>query len=478
MARQPGAPYAGGRPRRGAATSTAKANVSDTSFFGDLLQSIAERGRRLLAMPPVEAQPRGGPLSGLCETLLSSRGEASGMALAKAVLDRWTALGPDERRSFMTMLLADFGPDEARLNEAIEAYRADPSPGNAQKLHAASEPRRQELIRRLNLAPDGVGALVRMREDLLAMKADDPALGVVDDDFAHLFSSWFNRGFLVLRHIDWASPANVLEKIIRYEAVHEIRDWEELRRRVEPTDRRCFAFFHPRLVDEPLIFVEVALTTSMPATVAELLEPDRAKLKAERTTAAVFYSISNCQDGLRGVSFGNFLIKQVVEDLRRDLPEVATFVTLSPVPGFAAWLAREREAKTGEALTADDRAALADLEERGWMDDPEKVERLRQVLTRACAWYLLNARSGRGGAADPVARFHLGNGARLERINFLGDRSARAERQAHGMMVNYLYDLSEIEANHEAYFGRGEVAASASVKRLAKRPRQQPVPQG
>jgi malonyl-CoA decarboxylase len=251
--------------------------------------------------------------------------------------------------------------------------------------------------------------------------------------------------------------------------VHEIHDWDELRRRVGPDDRRCFAFFHPRLVDEPLIFVEVALTKSMPASVAEVLEPGRAAIPAGDAGAAVFYSISNCQEGLKGVSFGNFLIKQVVEDLRHELPDLATFVTLSPVPGFAAWLARELESDDAGALAPEDRVALAAVGERGWMDDPEAVERLRPVLTRACASYLVNGRNERGSVIDPVARFHLGNGARLERVNFLADRSARAERQAHGMMVNYLYELDDIEANHERFVASGEVVASASVKRLARR---------
>ena len=445
--------------------------MSEASFLGDLLQTIAERGRRLLARGGTPEDGRDGALTALCERLIASRGEASSLALSQEILERWAALPEADRRAFMTMLLESFGPDRAKLDAAVEAYRAAPTPKAARRLHEASEPRRQELIRRLNSAPDGMAALVRMREALIALKADDPGLGVVDDDFAHLFGSWFNRGFLVLKPIDWATPANVLEKIIRYEAVHEIRDWEELRRRLEPPDRRCFAFFHPRLVDEPLIFVEVALTTDMPATVAEVLSPERAPIAAEQASAAVFYSISNCQEGLRGVSFGNFLIKQVVEDLRRDLPELATFVTLSPVPGFAAWLAREREAPDSEALSAEDRAALAVLDDRGWMDDAEAVETVRPALTRACAWYLVNARNSRGAPVDPVARFHLGNGARLERVNFLADRSPRAMRQAHGMMVNYLYELDDIETNHEAFFDRGEVAASSSVRRLARRAR-------
>ncbi len=442
--------------------------MSDASFFSDLLTSIAERGRRLLG-PAQKATPTRGGMKAACDALLEGRGEASRVALASQIVQTWLVSEEASRAAFFDMMLKDFGPDETRLEDAIAAWRAEPTQEAAQAVNAASEPRRQELIRRLALAPEGVAALVKMREALLGLLADDKSLKVVDDDFSHLFSSWFNRGFLVLRPIDWGAPANVLEKIIRYEAVHEIHDWDELRRRVEPDDRRCFAFFHPRLVDDPLIFVEVALTTSMPATVAEVLDPGRAPIAAKDAGAAVFYSISNCQDGLRGVSFGNFLIKQVVEDLRHELPEIATFVTLSPVPGFAAWLARELEKEDTDALSPEDRVALVDLEDRAWMDDPDKVERLRPILTRACAWYLVHARNSRDAPVDPVARFHLGNGARLDRVNYLADRSPRAVRQAHGMMVNYLYDLGEIEANHEAFFARGQVAASPSVKRLARR---------
>ena len=218
-------------------------------------------------------------------------------------------------------------------------------------MHSAAEPRRQELIRRLNLAPGGTAALVRMREELLRALKEDRELEGVDSDFTHLFSSWFNPGFLVLRPIDWSTPANILEKIIRYEAVHEIGTWDDLRDRLEPPDRRCFAFFHPQLVDEPLIFVEVALTTAVPGAIGELLAEDRVPIPASEANTAVFYSISNCQDGLRGISFGNFLIKQVVEELKRDLPRLATFVTLSPAPGFARWLAEERKHEDGSGLS-------------------------------------------------------------------------------------------------------------------------------
>ena len=230
-----------------------------------------------------------------------------------------------------------------RMEQAVAAWRAAPSDATAADVHAASEPRRQELFRRLNLAPGGTGALVRMREQLMDALDHREDLRAVDDDFVHLFSSWFNRGFLVLRRIDWSTPAIILEKIIRYEAVHEIHDWDDLRRRIDPPDRRCYAFFHPALVDEPLIFVEVALTRDIPPAIAPILRQGRAKSwRPTRRRTAVFYSISNCQRGLAGVSFGNFLIKQVVEEISREMPKLSTFVTLSPVTDFAHWLARER----------------------------------------------------------------------------------------------------------------------------------------
>jgi len=276
-----------------------------------------------------------------------------------------------------------------------------------------------------------------------------------------LFASWFNRGFLVLRRIEWTTPANILEKIIRYEAVHEISTWEELRRRLDPPDRRLYAFFHPALADEPLIFVEVALTAAIPDSIQPLLTPERLPMAAEAATTAVFYSISNAQAGLAGVSFGNFLIKQVVEDLRREWPRLQTFVTLSPAPGFADWLGREREAEGSRFLSAETRRVLEAIEAG---QAPETADR---VLSTLAAAYFLRARTSSGRVVDPVARFHLGNGARLERINPRGDRSGAGMRQSLGVMVNYLYDLDDIEANHEAFANRGVVAASTPVKKLA-----------
>jgi len=435
-----------------------------------MLQSIAERGRALLdrARDRRETAPqRSASFVELCEELLSGRGEASGVALARDILARYAELTAGPRIAFFEALAQSFGPDPERLQAAVAAWQAAPSEETAAELHRASEPRRQELFRRLNLAPGGTAALVRMREQLIDAMDHRSDLGTVDASFVHLFSSWFNRGFLVLRRIDWSTPANILEKIIRYEAVHAIHDWDDLRRRIDPADRRCYAFFHPAMVDEPLIFVEVALTPEIPGAIAPILAATRAAVGLDKATTAAFYSISNCQRGLAGVSFGNFLIKQVVEEISRETPGLSTFVTLSPVLGFAEWLRRERLAENSRALTEDDKAALTVLDDEHWWQAPDTAESLREPLLRAAAWYFLHGRNARG-PLDQVARFHLGNGARLERINWLGDTSERALRQSHGLMVNYLYDLEDIEKNHEAYAEQQTVVASSAVTRLAR----------
>ncbi|HZQ12388.1 MAG TPA: malonyl-CoA decarboxylase [Pseudolabrys sp.] len=443
----------------------------NASFFGELLQTISERGRALLGARRGLDSTRSETLVELAEHLLSGRGEASGVALAREILARYAELTTGPRIAFFEALAERFGPDTARMDKAIAAWRDEPCDETAAEVHAASEPRRQELFRRLNLAPGGTAALVRMREQLMdVLPHRDDDLGAVDADFVHLFSSWFNRGFLVLRRIDWSTPAIVLEKIIRYEAVHEIRGWDDLRRRIDPPDRRCYAFFHPALVDDPLIFVEVALTRDIPGAIAPILSSTRDVTDADKARTAVFYSISNCQRGLTGVSFGNFLIKQVVEEIRRELPKLSTFVTLSPVVGFAAWLARERTQEGSMALTETDKAMLAAVDEPGWWADADKAESLQDPMMRAAAWYFLRARSPRGLPLDPVARFHLGNGARLERIDWLADVSDKALAQGCGLMVNYLYDLDDIEKNHEAYAEGHTVVASSNVQRLLRAP--------
>lgn len=443
----------------------------NSSFFGDLLGTIAERGRALLDIGrerrPAGAVKAEGVIS-LCERLLSGRGEASGVALAQEILLAYGGLKSAEKVAFFEALARIFGPDQARLEAALAAYANDASTASIAGLHTASEPRRQELVRRLNLAPGATARLVGMRADLLSSLPRRPDLAEVDRDFTHLFASWFNRGFLVLRRIDWSTPANVLEKIIRYEAVHEIRDWNDLRARVDSPDRRCYAFFHPTLVDEPLIFVEVALTKDIPGAIAPILAQKRTHLDPAKATTAVFYSISNCQTGLGGVSFGNFLIKQVVEEISRELPNLKIFVTLSPVPGFHAWLDVERKNADSRVLTKADRTALADLDKPGLAEDTARQSALAPLIATLGAHYLLAARNPRGRPLDPVARFHLGNGARLERVNPFGDVSEKGMKQALGLMVNYRYILEDIEANHEAYFDHGEAVASPVVRKLLR----------
>lgn len=439
--------------------------MSSNAFFSDLLASISERGRTLLRRGGTpDARENVSELIELCEALLSGRGEASGTAMARAVLDRYHHLDETGRLAFFETLARDYGPDRERLSQAIEAWRARPGDADASELHFASEPRRQELIRRLNRAPGGTSELVALRADLLGLMNGHRDLAALDRDVVHLLSSWFNRGFLVLRRIDWQTPANILEQIIRYEAVHEIRDWNDLRRRIDPVDRRCYAFFHPALVDEPLIFVEVALTETIPAAIAPLLAEDRLLVPTERARTAVFYSISNTQRGLGGISFGSFLIKQVVEELRRELPKLENFVTLSPVPGFLPWLKQAEDVP----ISDEERALLENLEKPDWYEDAELASKLRAVLEPLAAHYFLKARTAKGRMIDSVARFHLGNGARLERIDWLGDLSPKGLRESAGIMVNYLYRLEDIEKNHEAYANDGEVVASSAVRKLLR----------
>ena len=391
-------------------------------FFSGLLASISERGRTLLRRAgPSDARQDASDLIELCEALLSGAGEASGTAIAREVLDRYHDLDEAGRISFFETLARSYGPDQEKLQRRSKpGARGRPATAPATCISRRSRGGRNcfgaSIARRA--APR---ELVALRADLLDVKDRHKDLAALDRDVVHLLSSWFNRGFLVLRKIDWSTPAIVLEKIIRYEAVHEIRDWDDLRRRIDPVDRRCYGFFHPALVDEPLIFVEVALTEQIPGAIAPLLAEDRQPVPIERARTAVFYSISNCQRGLGGITFGNFLIKQVVEELRRELPKLENFVTLSPVPGFMQWLKDADDLP----LTEEDRRLFETLEQPGWVDDPQLAAQLRSALEPLAAYYFLKARTRKGRLIDSVARFHLGNGARLERINWLGDISPK-----------------------------------------------------
>jgi len=435
----------------------------NTSFFQELLSGIAERGRALIDLS-IGGHGHTDSIEELSRALMSSRGEAAGVALARRILNAYGGLASEQRLAFFHFLNEAFTPEPEQVRAAAEQYLSDPGEQTLRALTESVEPPLQEFLRRLNMAPGATAEIVGMRTDLLGFLRDHPELQTVDANFVHLLGSWFNRGFLVLQRIDWSTPANILEKIIRYEAVHQIKDWSDLRRRLDPRDRRCYAFFHPSLIDEPLIFVQIALTSDIPGSIQDLLSEERKMNGTREPSTAVFYSISNCQKGLAGISFGNFLIKQVAADLEKEIPSLRTFVTLSPLPGFRRWLERARDGHELDYLNEQQRAALDIAENDHWWSDEDSAETLRPVLLAACAHYLLLAKTSSGMPADPVARFHLGNGARLERINWLGDVSDKGLRESYGLMVNYQYVLKDIERNHEALVNQGTIAASKSAR--------------
>lgn len=430
--------------------------MSRISYLQDLLSSLFERRE---TQPP---KPDARDLLALCKSLLSDTGEVSRLQTAGALLEKFGQADREHKLAFFKSLADEFDVDTDELAARTAEYAEKRDAATLNRLLAVAEPRRQELLRRLNSVPGGTEKLVRMREDLLAIVRGDESLARIDVDFEHLFSSWFNRGFLVLRPIDWTTPAYILEKIIRYEAVHAIDSWDDLRRRLQPPDRRCFAFFHPAMPDEPLIFVEVALTRGIPGSIQTVLAEDRAPQRPETADTAVFYSISNCQKGLRGVSFGNFLIKQVAQDLAHGLPNIKTFVTLSPVPGFMAWFRQAAAEDDGELLERLHLEASVMTPDNIVEASDETIAGLKALAAR----YFLQEQRPKGGPIDPVARFHLGNGASLKAIHWLGDCSENGIRQSAGMMVNYLYDLKSVDANHEAFSRDGKVIASREVQSL------------
>jgi len=445
----------------------------NVSFLQELLNTLAEQSRALL---PKSLFGDGDEdnIEALIRALMSGRGEASGVAIAHQLLTRLKTASAVERRAFFAYLAREMQPDAAKVAAAAKAYLAHHSEEALQALQRAAESPRREFFRRLNLASGATAEIVALRHELLRVPKNELNLSAVDQDLQHLLQAWFNRGFLVLRRIDWQTPAAILEKIIAYEAVHEIKGWDDLRRRLDPQDRRCFAFFHPSLVDEPLIFVEVALMRAIPDRIEPVLEARRGEAH-EAPEVAVFYSISNCQEGLRGISFGHFLLKQVVEELAREISSLKTFVTLSPIPHFARWL--DRAIANGAAdgpVTPKDRELLKVLRDPRWDEVARELGAqaapLKDTLLALAAHYFLIERSADQRSVDPVARFHLGNGARLERINWLADTSEKGLREAHGLMVNYRYDIGEIEKNHEAYADDGTVAASRAVRALLRPP--------
>ncbi|RVT89945.1 malonyl-CoA decarboxylase [Rhodovarius crocodyli] len=415
-------------------------------------------------------------------------GEVSARARAASLAHTYLEADIPGRRHFLRTL-AGFDSDVERVTRAVEALaKATDAEGRAAAkvgLRQALEPPRLKLLHQLAAIPDGVKLLVDMRAELLGLKNGDALLSALEADLRNLFVSWFDLGFLELRRIDWNSPAALLEKLVAYEAVHRIRTWRDLKNRLD-SDRRCYAYFHPRMPSEPLIFVEVALVQGLSGSVQKLLDEKAPVLDPKEADTAIFYSINNCQRGLDGIAFGNFLIKRVVEVLGGELRSLKNFATLSPIPGFTRWLAeREKEADDAllteaEALAIRQAAEAAEdvhpttalctlLKRKSWPRDAAMVAVLEPVLTRLCARYLVNE-AGRNPkrARDPVGHFHLSNGARVERINWLADTSPKGFAESAGLMVNYLYDLAKIEDQHEAYAGEGKRAASTPVKKLLK----------
>ena len=433
------------------------------TFVTQLFNSIADTGRELLDLRG--DKKRNNSIKGLCRDLLTQKGEASGMALARDAVAAWNTLTEEEKLDFLYFLNEEMAPDQVEIEKAVAAYHKQADAKNYKALTTAIEAPRQELMRRLNFAPGGTAAIVAMRKFLVGHLRTNPELKAVDSDLQHLLSSWFNRGFLTLERIDWRTPAVVLEKLIEYEAVHEIDGWDDLRRRLDK-DRRCFAFFHPALPDEPLIFVEVALVKGLASAIPPLLARETERGDPTKADTAIFYSISNCQDGLKGISFGNFLIKQVVAELSAELPNLKHFATLSPIPGFMRWLNGVQGAVAG--MHFKELREIRDLiSEKGWQQNPEIVEKVKGPLEHLCAHYLVNEKSGER-PLDPVTRFHLGNGARLEQLNWLGDDSENGMKQSAGLLVNYYYSLRDIEKNHEAYANERKVVASSAIQSLAK----------
>lgn len=412
-------------------------------------------------------------------------GEVSTRQRAARLAETYLRLDDAGRHAFLRIIALEFGPDPQRIARAHEAYQAavgTPQQWDAEAaLRAAMRSARIRILTQFNAIPQGVKFLVDLRADLLRYLPDDPALQSLDRELQARLSAWFDVGFLELKRITWQSPAALLEKLVEYEAVHEIRSWTDLKNRLD-SDRRCYGFFHPRMPLEPLIFVEVALVEELADNVQQLLDEHAPVLDTTRASTAIFYSISNTQSGLRGVSFGNFLLKRVVDDLQRDFPKLKTFATLSPIPGLARWASAHPAQVTAAFTDADwKRLAAAGIDgpesprlravlagQPGWQEDHALARALQAPLMRVAADYLLNARR-EGKPADPVARFHLGNGARIERLNWLADTSAKGLEQSWGVMVNYLYDPDRIEDNLEAFASAGRIDAAATVKRMARR---------
>ncbi len=419
------------------------------------------------------------------ECLNSKGGEVSARARTVELGKTYLGLNDTGKARFLKMLAEDFDLDTVALQQKIlawqEAKKPDDKTRAEHEMRDAMETPRSIILRQFNSLPNGFKFLVDLRSDLLALASKEPALKGLEYDLKQLLATWFDVGLLDLVEITWNSPASLLEKLITYEAVHKIVSWDDLKNRLD-ADRRVFAFLHNKMPNEPLIFVHVALVKGLSDNVQDLLDQASPVMDVSEADTAIFYSISNAQKGLVGISFGNFLIKRVVDKVTRDMPQIKHFSTLSPIPAFRSWLdpilskgeeslfsAQElREIKSIPSENSNAALRLKSILDTPWHSDPKQADKLKPVLTRLCAEYLLNERKGKKQALDPVAHFHLTNGARLERINWLGDASAKGLKQSAGLMVNYYYDLADIDQNHEKYATSGTIVASKAVRGLVK----------
>ena len=422
------------------------------SFFQNLLSSIMERS--LLKSSYFRSKDFGilhEDINKALESVMSKSGEISSLVFAEHLSSLIEALNDEEFIEFFETLHAKYDLDAEALLRASNEYSKNKTQKNLELIFQASEPQWVKLFKRLNTVSEGTLRLVRLRERIRSLKQASPSLEFFDRSLLKLFKHWFNPSFLVLESIDWSTPANILEKIIAYEAVHEINSWDDLRARLAPDDRKCFAFFHPLMPNEPLIFVEVALSNKIPNTINEIITIDRSVTLNQDINTAVFYSISNCQEGLSGISFGNFLIKQVANDLNLEFKNLKKFVTLSPVPGLRKWIS-DKHPKFAKSL------------ER--LKRPEQFLKVHDNMMEYVGKYFLSSERTDKMPNDPVARFHLGNGASLEQINYLGDLSSNGIKLSAGLMVNYLYDLDKVEKNHELYTSEKKINISKNAKKV------------
>ena len=424
--------------------------MTKIKFFQGLLNSLFEKPKINKSLNFLFEKKKSLTTSEYVENVASAKGEVSALGHAELLISHCEQLNDRELIKFFEFLRKNYEVNSDDLYLATQNYKSEKTSENLVKLMKLSEPSRRDIFTRCNGITRGTIRLVNLRKRLLELIIKKPELKAVDYDLVYLFKNWFNRGFLILRPINWETPAHILEKIIAYEAVHEINSWDELRARLAPKDRRCFAFFHPAMQDEPIIFVEVALTKEIPSNIQNVLQKDRVFLEPEEAKVAVFYSISNCQKGLQGISFGNFLIKQVAKDLQNNFENLSKFVTLSPVPGFNKWL------KSNDKILFDKIHNKLSL---------SKIQKSEIILNESILKYFFISNRLDGLPNDPVARFHLGNGAILEKINFLSNISENGLEQSLGYMVNYLYNLEEVELNHEKYVVDKKINTSKSLEK-------------